>query len=1015
MLKKALFSTLLLTFVVFCAYGQNKFTERPQSPQSTRALEPKPVQDLHSKSHVDPVTKNITYRTLNTLDIQDTFDQGFRIRRKSASGKITLIQGDCKALPTISQNAMNFMGQVHTLLMTDPADTEFRINKITEDNLGMNHVRLNQYHKGIRVYDAEMLLHGETPGVSSLHGQYATSESLPDETNASISKDEARRIVMDKLDNYREGVLNLKNIGLDISARQWQEELVYYRHKENYLLAWFISVYANLAEHYNYFVDARSGKVLHHYSTICSLHGHAHQPPPDGPATASATDLLGLNRLINTYELTNNFYLIDASRSMYSVANSVLPNEPVGVIWTIDAFNTAPQNDNFTYDHVSSQSNDWNGSPEAVSAHFNGGEAYSYFKNVFGRESINSEGGNIISFVNVAGEDGFSMGNAFWNGFAMFYGNGDDAFFPLGRGLDVAGHELTHGVVQETANLEYYGESGAMNESFADIFGVMIDRDDWKIGEDVVKTSVFPSGALRDMADPHNGAQTGNFGAGWQPSHVNEQFTGPEDNNGVHINSGIPNHAFYLFATSVGKDVAENVFYRALTTYLTKSSKFNDLRFAVVQSASDLYNNDVVNAARSAFDQVGIVNENAGNYETDLETNPGQQFILYSNPGLTDLILMDAEGNVLANPLSSSGVISKPSVTDDGENILFVGSDKKIHNISIDWQNSTFQENVIQEDPIWRNVVVAKDGSRIAAIDENYDNFIWVFDFGVGAWNSYELYNPTFTEGVTTGEVLYADALEFDITGNTLIYDAINRVESNSSGTLEYWDIGFLEVWNAADNTWALGRIAKLFAALPEGISVGNPTFSKNSPFIIAMDYLEGQEYKILGVNIEKGVVGEIYSNLDISYPAYSTDDSQMLFDSPFLQYIDLGILNLNADKISTVPNSEQLLIQDARWGVWFSNGSRDLVSSTEENSVLNNDIRIFPNPVDDILTIEFNEGYDHKGTVDIFNTSGQRIATHRIGQVRSVRLPVESLQQGVNFIRISDDNGFTVKRVVRN
>ena len=82
---------------------------------------------------------------------------------------------------------------------------------------------------------------------------------------------------------------------------------------------------------------------------------------------------------------------------------------------------------------------------------------------------------------------------------------------------------MTHGVIQSTANLEYQGESGALNESFADVFGTMIDRDDWKIGEDVVKTSFFPSGALRDLENPHNGAPTNNFDKGWQPRHYNER------------------------------------------------------------------------------------------------------------------------------------------------------------------------------------------------------------------------------------------------------------------------------------------------------------------------------------------------------------------------------------------------------------------------------------------------------------------------------------------------------------
>ena len=150
------------------------------------------------------------------------------------------------------------------------------------------------------------------------------------------------------------------------------------------------------------------------------------------------------------------------------------------------------------------------------------------------------------------------MGNAFWNGQAIFYGNGDAAFGALAKGLDVAGHEMSHGVIQSTANMEYQGESGALNESFADVFGAMIDRDNWLIGEDIVKKSAFPSGALRNMSDPHNGARTNDFNSGWQPRHYDERYKGTEDNGGVHINSGIPNYAFYKFATSVGKDKAED-------------------------------------------------------------------------------------------------------------------------------------------------------------------------------------------------------------------------------------------------------------------------------------------------------------------------------------------------------------------------------------------------------------------------------------------------------------------------
>jgi Zn-dependent metalloprotease len=150
------------------------------------------------------------------------------------------------------------------------------------------------------------------------------------------------------------------------------------------------------------------------------------------------------------------------------------------------------------------------------------------------------------------------MDNAYWDGQAIYYGNGDVAFDPLAGSLDVAGHEMSHGVVQATANLEYQGQSGALNESFADVFGVMIDRNDWTLGEEVVNTQYFPSGALRSMSDPNQGGSSLND-PGYQPAHMNDLYTGSQDNGGVHINSGIPNHAFYLLAQATTKAKAENI------------------------------------------------------------------------------------------------------------------------------------------------------------------------------------------------------------------------------------------------------------------------------------------------------------------------------------------------------------------------------------------------------------------------------------------------------------------------
>jgi bacillolysin len=156
--------------------------------------------------------------------------------------------------------------------------------------------------------------------------------------------------------------------------------------------------------------------------------------PLDGPATANATDLNNVTRTINTYQKNGSYFLLDASRSMFAGGN--IPDDPKGAIWTINAQNTSPENNNFSMVQVSSSNNTWN-SKTAVSAHYNGGIAYEYFKNTYNRNSINGSGGTIISIINVNESDGSSMDNAFWNGFAMYYGNGNQSFKPLAGGLDV--------------------------------------------------------------------------------------------------------------------------------------------------------------------------------------------------------------------------------------------------------------------------------------------------------------------------------------------------------------------------------------------------------------------------------------------------------------------------------------------------------------------------------------------------------------------------------------------------
>lgn len=1011
---------------------------------------------VHGNKVTDKTPKNYTLQPKSNVSQQNervrfTYDlpalplsasgvlSGLKPGPENEDGLPIFIEGNAKRMPkglSMAMIALAYVDEAKPLMKISNPNLVFLPQEPQKDELGIVHITMNQYFHGIPVYGSEIKLHGSEEGFDFLNGQYFNDIFLDDLT-PDISVEKANQIIKDQFEHFTD--LESRDLIGFIKGKQLNSALVIYRNKEGvYSLAYHVTVYPNLGERWEYFIHAENGIIIDKFPSLCKFHGFGksagHQCQHDvissslpqtaltfdGKAEATAKDLLNVSRLINTYQVGNNFFLIDASRDMFSTQSS-LPNDPDGVIWTIDAFNTSPAKSNFKYDHVTSSNNTWVNSPGGVSSHYNGGKAFEYFRIVHNRNSIDGSKGNIISFINVADEDGSTMGNAFWNGAAMFYGNGDGAFFPLARGLDVAGHEMSHGVIQNTANLEYQGESGALNESFADIFGVMIDRDDWNIGEDVVKTSAFPSGALRSMSDPHNGVSTNDFNRGWQPKHYNERFLGTQDNGGVHINSGIPNHAFFLFATAVGKEKAERVFYRALSQYLTKSSKFVDCRVAVVKSAGDLFGTSSaeVSAAKKAFSDVGILGDEGGSYEDDVPTNPGQDFVLFTSQNNAGLFITNGNGNPVSfgNPLSSRTILSKPSISDDGTEIVYVGVDKKMYYININWQTQQKNEVVIGSDPVWRNAIISKDGLKIAAITDDLDNFLYVFDFSGSNVVSrvFELYNPTFTQGITTGDVKYADAMEFDISGEYVMYDAENEITSNSSGTISYWDIGFINVWDNNANEFSEGNIEKLFSALPDNVSVGNPTFSKNSPYIIAFDYIEDNFSYVVGANLETGDLDLIFQNEILGYPSYSPKDNQMMFDN---EDFDLRIarINLQASKIASVENTAVVWLDEFRWANWFAIGDRVLSGNAEELAEDKN-LNVFPNPTSQDIMLTWQNNLSGEFHCEVFDVSGSRVWSQNLSVepgTFSYQIPVTGFANGSYFVTLSGQEGLIATKMIQ-
>src|SRR5215469_7033449 len=203
--------------------------------------------------------------------------------------------------------------------------------------------------------------------------------------------------------------------------------------------------------------------------------------------------------------------------------------------------------------------------PAVNEAYDGAGDTYDFYDRIFQRNSLDDKGMTLISTVHVAevGPAGkfVPMDNAFWNGEQMAYGDGDGITFRrFTKSLDVIGHELTHGVQSFTSNLTYYGQSGALNEHFSDVFGILVRqwkkgetalKASWVIGKDVLVPAPTRRG-VRDMENPGTAyVNDPHLGTDPQPAHMSKLYTGPRDRGGVHINSGIPNRAFALTAKAL--------------------------------------------------------------------------------------------------------------------------------------------------------------------------------------------------------------------------------------------------------------------------------------------------------------------------------------------------------------------------------------------------------------------------------------------------------------------------------
>ncbi len=788
------------------------------------------------------------------------------------------------------------------------------INEVKTRTSEISHYKVRQRFRGITVLGAEATVHLKGDRAEFLGRTIATPDldivpslSAKQAIDCALNDLLSNKIKVQRFSPEEQEILKYNEPSVQLIIYPFLESDSAAR------LAYQVLVRPNMLHWWEYIVDAHTGEILFKQNRICNA----------GDTTVIAKDLNDSMRVIHTY-LSDKHYLIDASRSMFDPGKSQIPNKLTGAIVTYDYNNRYPSFS--SYNLITSTQSGWD--PKAVSAHYNASVAYEYYLNTHGRNSIDGLGGTIRSFINVADQSGGPLDNAYWNGIGMYYGNGSQVFTSLVKALDVAGHELTHGVIEATAGLRYIGQSGALNEALADIFGCMIDRANWTIGETVVNSRLYPSNALRNLADPHNGASRDK--QGWQPRNMSEYKKLPNttagDNGGVHINSSIPGHAYYLFASVVGKEKAEHVFYRTLTTYLSASSQFVDLRTGARLACEDLHGKESPEMAAliAAFDSVGIL-DNTEPFKpvADLPVNPGKECVLLTAAPVardgTTLYIADSSFGSLKS-ISKRPVSFRPSVSDDGSKVLFV-SDKKL--VALTLSNDTVTETIIDTSRIWALCAISRDGRHYAAVREKNDTSIYIGSMSDGSVRRYNLNGPS-SDQAATGAV-NSTALEWNLTDDEVIYDVFNSLAGQGFTGLQFWDIGFLRAWDTDQDTFGDGSISKLFNNLGDGLSVGNPTYSKNSPNIIAYELVDNltRTVTVMIMNMENRKTVTVASTAYPGYPSFSRLDNKIAFSTISGRDTVVSVVKLKDDK-QTPDGQPSIAISKMKWPIYFATGVRN-------------------------------------------------------------------------------------------
>ncbi|MFL5356077.1 M4 family metallopeptidase [Archangium sp.] len=494
---------------------------------------------------------------------------------------------------------------------------------VQKDELGMTHVRLDRTHEGVKVFGEQLISHLDAQGkVQSMTGELSKIPAGLGSQPVKLSAKAALAIAQRQF-----------NGKTDADRPPTSERVIVQGKDGQYHAAYHVQL-TNTADlekdarprRMNYFVDANSGEMLKSFDQMGGIELPKAGKPGTGTPTPSTPSTPGTPPTTPTPPTTGTandttLYSGKVDLSTTKGANGTYTLEDKsrgGGVVTYDAKNKAQASGQTAFTDKNDawgEASDDTRSKAAVDAHYGAEMTYDMYKEVLGRDSLDDKGEKLISYVHV--DKNFV--NAYWDGTKMNYGDGDGKNAGPLTTLDIAGHEISHGLTERTAGLVYEGESGGLNEAMSDIFGTGVEwhasqknqsvKFDWKMGEDAWTPANGTGDALRYMDDPT------------KDGYSIDNYKNYPKQKEVHGSSGIANNAFYLLVNGgtnrtsgqkvdegIGMEKGLKVYYRALNHYMTPTTTFAQARQATINAATDLYgaNSAEVKKVKDSWSAVGV-------------------------------------------------------------------------------------------------------------------------------------------------------------------------------------------------------------------------------------------------------------------------------------------------------------------------------------------------------------------------------------------------------------------------